>query len=153
MRFFDASLKNEVCKSGIVSFELAKDLNMSKSILNSWDLNARTHAGLSLGFDFLFLLVYASFIALLIYNVNHALWKNKKFYKFGKAFMLLIFIAAFSDIIENIALIALLRGDLIQTWSSMAYYSAMVKFLLIAICILYLLWSWMILLFKPKKAI
>ena len=67
--------------------------------------------------------------------------------------MLLIFIAAFSDIIENIALIALLRGDLIQTWSSMAYYSAMVKFLLIAICILYLLWSWMILLFKPKKAI
>jgi len=47
-----------------------------------------------------------------------------KLSKFGNLLIALIFIAAFFDCIENIALIKLLLGDLEQVWSSIAYYFA-----------------------------
>lgn len=143
MRVFDAPLKNEVCPNGIVSFELAKDLSVSKNILNSWDDNAKANAGLSLGFDFLFLIVYSSFIALLIYNLNNRFWKDKGFYKVGRVLVYLIFVAAIFDIIENIALIELLKDNLIQVWASIAYYFASLKFIFILICLLYVIINWL----------
>lgn len=151
LSLFDTALKNEICENGIVSFELAKNVNNSTSILNSWDTNAKINAGLSLGFDFLFLLVYAGFIAMLIFNINERLWKNKAFYKFGNSLISLIFTAALFDIIENISLIKLLTGDIKQIWSSIAYYAAVIKFTIILICIAYLLINWMILLLKKDK--
>ena len=151
MRNFDAPLKNEACKNGIVSFELAKNLDRSVKILDSWDEEAKINAGLSLGFDFLFLLIYSSFIALLISNINKRLWKNNSFYKFGNLLIVLIFIAAFFDIIENIALIKLLLDDLEQTWSSIAYNFAVIKFTIILICITYLLINWLLLLLKKMN--
>lgn len=154
MRSFDTPLKNENCKNGIISFELAKDLNESVKILNSWDSNAKTNASLSLGFDFLFLLVYSSFIAMLIFIINNRLWKNNSFYKFGTLFIVLIFFAALFDIIENMALIRLLLGDLEQIWSSIAYYFALIKFAIILICICYLLINWFLLVFgKPQHTL
>jgi len=153
IQIFDAPLKNEICKNGIISFELAKDLDQTVKILDSWDINARTNISLSLGFDFLFLLVYSSFIALLVFNINNRLWKNKSFYKIGNFLIILIFIAAFFDIVENIALIKLLLGDLRQIWSSIAYYFALSKFIIILICITYLISNWSILFYHSKKTI
>lgn len=151
MRSFDAPLKNDICKNGIVSFELAKDLGKTVKILDSWDANAKINAGLSMGFDFLFLLMYSSFMALLIFNINNRLWKNKSFHKLGNLLIVLIFMAAFFDIIENMALIKILLGDLDQTWSSTAYYFALMKFAIILICIIYLLVNWLLLLFKKTS--
>lgn len=153
IRKFDTPLKNEICKSGIISFELAKDLDKTLEILDSWDANAKINVSLSLGFDFLFLLIYSSFIALLIFNINNRLWKNKSFYKFGNFLVVLIFIAAFFDILENTALIKLLLGDLVQVWSSIAYYFSVIKFSIVLICIIYLLINWIILLFKKSSKI
>ncbi len=152
IRIFDAPLKNEVCKSGITSFELAKDLDKTIAILDSWDTNAKINMSLSLGFDFLFLIIYSSFIALLIYWVNTTLWKNKAIYALGKGLIILIFMAAFFDVIENIALIKLLLGDLRQLWSTIAYYFAVIKFAIVLVCIIYLLLSGIVLLInRPKK--
>ena len=142
---FDTPLKNEICKNGIVSFELAKDLDQTVKILESWDTNAKINVSLSLGFDFLFLLAYSSFIAVLIFNINNRLWENKAFHKIGNLLIALIFIAAFFDIIENSALIKLLLGDLEQIWSSIAYYFGVLKFAIVLICIIYLLINWFLL--------
>jgi len=54
MRYFDAPLKNEVCKHGIVSFELAKDLTVSKEILNSWNEHAKVSVSMSMSLIFCF---------------------------------------------------------------------------------------------------
>ena len=86
MRFFDAPLKNEAAPNGIVSFELAKELVVSENILNSWDTHARTSAGMSMGFDFLFLIIYASFITLLLHKLNERVWNNTRVYKLGILF-------------------------------------------------------------------
>ena len=150
LRVFDSALKNEISPQGIVSYELAKNLDQSVAILNAWDIQAKINAGLSLGFDFLFLLVYSSLIALLIYNVNNRLWKNNPFYKLGQILIFLIFIAALFDAIENFALIKLLLGNLKQIWVSVAYYFAVVKFGIVFICIAYLLINWGIMVFRKN---
>ena len=140
IKSFDSTLKSDTCPNGIVSFELAKNLNTSKAIINSWDTTAKTDAGLSLGIDFLFLLLYSGFIGLVIYILNEKLWKHQKFvYQTGRIFIALIFAAALLDAIENIALIQLLKGHLEQSWVSIAFYAATVKFILVGISLLYLI--------------
>lgn len=146
MRHFDSYLINDVSKNGIVSFELAKELSKSEDIINSWDTVSKYAAGMSMGFDFLFLIIYSSFIGLLIYNINQSLWKGQSFYAIGVIMIWSIYFAALFDIIENIALINLLLGDLNQIWSSIAYYFAMVKFVIILTCIIYIISNWLIML-------
>lgn len=148
MRYFDAPLKTNICTSGIVSFELAKDLETSIAILNSWDTIAKTSAGMSMGLDFLFLIVYSLFISLLIHKLNKKLWLNSKIYILGNVVIWSVLLAACFDVIENIALIKLLLGDLQQQWSSIAYYFAIIKFTLLAVGLLFILINSILLLVK-----
>lgn len=151
MRYFDTPLKNEVSTAGIVSFELAKDLQQTKEILNSWDTYSKTSAGMSIGLDFLFLIVYAVFISLLIHRLNEYLWENSKLYKIGIVMIWAVFIAAVFDIIENIALIQLLLGDFQQKWSSTAYYFAVFKFGLLAMSIFFIVINLILLPFRNLR--
>ena len=54
------------------------------------------------------------------------------------------------DVIENISLIRLLQGDLMQSWSSIAYYFALLKLGSLILAILYLIFNWIFLLFIKK---
>lgn len=148
LNYLNTPLKNGICKTGIVSYELAKDLNLSKDIINSWSESAKIFAGISLGLDFLFLLVYTTLIALLIYKINNRLWKNSSINKVGVFLIIAIFFAGLFDAIENFALIKLLLGDLKQHWSSIAYYFAFVKFVIVLSCIVFILIGWLGLLTK-----
>jgi len=151
MRYLDSYLKTDLSTNGIVSFELAKDVDLSKAIINSWDETAKIAAGLSLGFDFLFLIIYSLFIAELIHGLNSKLWIDSSFYAIGHLLIKAIFIAAFFDIVENIALIQLLLGDLHAIWSNTAFYFAFSKFILIGICLIYILINTSVLLIKKIK--
>ena len=150
MRYFDTYLTNKITSNGIISFELAKTLERSQEILDSWSPLAKVFAGLSLGFDFLFLLIYTLFISILIHNLNDRLWIGKYFYKIGGILIWTMFIAAVFDAIENICLIKLLTGSLNQYWAHGAYYFALAKFLLISISLLYIISNFFILLFKKR---
>jgi hypothetical protein len=151
MRYFDSYLKTDLSINGIVSFELAKDVNVSSAIINSWDETAKIAASLSMGFDFLFLIVYSLFIAELIHFLNNKLWIHSSFYSIGRLLIKAIFLAAFFDSIENIALIQLLLGDLRVIWSNTAFYFAFLKFILIGICLVYILINTFILLINKMK--
>lgn len=149
IKYFDKALQNEVAPKGIVSFELAKNIKTSEAVLNSWNVTAKSFAGLSLGIDFLFLLLYAGFIAFSIYLLNSYLWnENLIMYQTGKLMMGAIILAAVFDAIENVALIRLLTGDLKQIWSSLAYYASTIKFSLVGLSILYLLINLIIYLYR-----
>lgn len=139
MRYLDSFLITELSPNGIVSFELAKELSKSNEIINSWNATAKSAAGLSMGFDFLFLIIYASFISWLVYLINDRLFIKSKNIFLKKVLILLPFIAAFFDVLENMALIKLLLGDLQQIWSSLAYYFAVIKFVLLIVAISYIL--------------
>ena len=151
MRYFDAPLKNEICQKGIVSFELAKDLAVTKNIINSWDEKAKLSAYSSLILDFLFLMVYATFIGLLIHKIVKRMKENSFVSKIGVLLIWGVFLAALFDVIENIALLNLLSGNLNQVWSSAAYYFAVLKFALIFGCIVYILIGWLLILISKFK--
>ena len=152
MRFFDAPLKNEISPQGIVSFELAKDVNRSVAIMESWNSTAKTSANRSMAFDFLFLIVYGLFIGLMIHKLNRV-WIKSSFHAFGIVLIYLVFLASFFDIIENIALLLLLSGDLEQIWSSTAYYFAMMKFIILAIALVFIIVSTITLLANKNRAL
>ena len=139
MLYLDSFLINETSPNGIVSFELAKELSKSSEIINSWNATAKSAAGLSMGFDFLFLIIYASFISWFVYLITDRLFIKSKNIFLKKVLIFLPFIAAFFDVLENIALIKLLLGDLQQIWSSLAYYFAVIKFGLLIVAISYVL--------------
>jgi len=148
MRLFDAPLKNEIAPAGIVSFELAKDVEKSKFILNSWNTEAVISAKKSMYFDFLFLCIYSTFMGLLIFKLNRKL--EVRNHILTEIMIGAVFIAAFFDVIENIALLQLIYGNYKQIWSSMAYYFAALKFILLAIAIVYILVGSSILLLRKK---
>lgn len=100
MRYLDSFLITEEAPNGIVSFELAKELVRSRSIISTWNATARSAAGLSLGLDFIFLLIYISFIAVVIEALNKRLWQDYSFFKTGKIFLVAIFSAAIFDFIS-----------------------------------------------------
>ncbi|MFT5762479.1 MAG: hypothetical protein ACI8WA_001609 [Polaribacter sp.] len=151
LRYFNLTLENEIAPYGILSFELAGTLEQSVEIINSWSPLSKTLAGLSLGFDFLFLLIYTLFISLLIHKVNERLWIGKSFYKVGVILIWSMFITAIFDAVENAALIKLLIENYEQYWSSVAYSFALAKFFLISISLLYLIYSAALLLFKKSS--
>ena len=154
IRYFDASLTNFVCENGIVSFEFAKDLENSKAMIDSWNAASTKAAYSSLILDFLFLIVYSFFIGLLIHKIVQRTKENSFISKVGVLLIWGVFLAALFDVIENIALLNLLSGNLSQVWSSIAYYFAILKFALIFGGIIYILIGWLLILTKriqPKS--
>ena len=151
LSYFDKFLKTPVAPKGIVSFELGQTLPKSQAIMASWDEQAKTFAGLSLGFDFLYIPVYTGFLALLLFFSIEKLTKNELLHKTGKTLIYLIFLAGLLDVIENIALIKLLTGEQQALLSMIAYLAASVKFLIIASVILFLIISWAYRYFRKKK--
>jgi len=150
MKYLNSFLINDIATKGIVSFELAKDVNVSQNIINSWNVVATAAAGYSLIIDFLFLLIYSSFLALLVHHTNEKIWKNTSIYKVGVVLIFAQFIAAFCDVIENISLLQLFKNTT-QFWTSMAYYFASIKFILIVLGILFIVVSWVLKVLKRLK--
>ena len=151
LTYFNQSLENEIAPYGIFSFELAGSLDKSVEIINSWSPLAKTFAGLSLGYDFLFLLIYTLFIALMIHKLNERLWAGKAFYKVGELLIWSMFLTSIFDAVENVSLIKLLIGSYKEYWSSVAYAFAIGKFVLIFISVLYLIYNTALLLFKKSS--
>ena len=149
LRYFGNPLITNNAPGGIISFELAKYNNQSIAIISSWDLNAKVNAGLSLGIDFLFLVVYAIFFATACYLVAQKyINKNNLMYKTGLFIAKLQFVAALFDAIENIVLIKLLLGSNNNIFSLIAYYFASIKFVIIAIAIIYIIIGYTAFLFQ-----
>ncbi len=152
MRYLDSFLINDIATNGIVSFELAKDVTVAENIINSWDIKSTAAAGYSLIFDFIFLIIYSLFLALLIHHTNEKVWKNTVIYRVGVALVYAQVVAALFDAIENIALLQLFKESS-QFWTSIAYYFASIKFMLIALGILFIVISWLVKLIKKSAYI
>jgi len=139
IKSFDHALQNKTCPKGIVSFELAQTAGDAESILNSWDTQARTYAGLSLGFDFLYIFVYTGFLIWLIIMLHKKLPANKRMHNLQKIIIFTIIIAGIADVIENVSLINLLTGNFKEILVTTAYFSALIKFSILLFVIIYII--------------
>jgi hypothetical protein len=123
---------------GIVSFEFGGTVQGMQAILDSWDANARVHAGFSLGFDYVFMLVYAFFISLACLASGERLKRaNWPLAGWAAGLGWALWLAAGLDGVENFALTKILFGTNTDPWPQVAFYCASLKFLLIILGLIY----------------
>ena len=128
--------------AGIISFELAGNINASMSILASWDEAAKIYAGLSLVIDFAYLISYGLFLSLACHMLSERLTQTGRVIRFSDIVSFISWlplVAALFDAIENTALIFLLLGSKSEIFSSMANLFAITKFIFVLLAILYLI--------------
>ena len=140
MQTLDVPLKNQISPRGIVSFELATNYEHTQKIMTSWTPEGRVYAALSLGLDYLFLIIYALFISLSCTRIAKYLKPRWPFFaKLGLVLGWTQFLAAFLDAVENFALIKLILGSTNQIWQTTARWCAMFKFSMVGVGLFYIL--------------
>jgi hypothetical protein len=133
-----AVLNTEAAPLGIVSFELAGGVSTVQAILDSWDLQARVHAGFSLGFDFLFLVLYSTAIGYACAWVASGLRDSARpLASFGILLAWGQWLAALLDGVENTALWIILMNGPSVPWPQIAWWCAAVKFTLVLLGLVY----------------
>ncbi len=140
MSLLDKNLKTAAAPRGIISFELAGDLERGNRILASWQTEGKIRAALSLGLDYLFLIVYALFISLacvLIGRRSGPKYRLWAYWGFVLGWGQLL--AALLDAIENFALIRLILGSPRDVWPIIARWCAIVKFSIVGAGLAYIL--------------
>lgn len=128
-RYLDTPLRTSAAPSGIVSYELAGNAAASQAILDSWDSNARLFAAFGLGFDYIFMPVYALALSLgllLAGNVK-AGWLRKLTAWMGWGAL----VAVLFDAVENYALWKMLADGATSPFPEIAMICASVKFALL----------------------
>lgn len=138
MQITNAPLITEAASGGIITFELVGTLEGSQAIIQSWEGEAMTWAGLNMGLDFLFLVLYGTTIALACMLLSHRM-VNSTMKRVGVWLAYGVLVAALLDVIENIALIQLLLGSERASLPLLAKWMAIPKFLLVLLSLLYVI--------------
>lgn len=139
MQITGAPLKTDVAQGGIVTFELAGTLSGSQTIIESWQGSKLAWAGINMGLDFLFLVLYSITIALGCLILAYKMPQNLQALTIlGKWMAMGIMVAAGLDVIENLALILLLTGSENALLPQLARGVALPKFGLVFLALLYL---------------
>ncbi len=140
IRMVDQWLTTPESPGGMVGFELAKNINKTLIMINSWGEHGRIMAGFSLGIDYLYIVAYSLFLGLSAFAIGKKLSSRSSFLaKPGYWFSWLMLLAGIFDGIENYALIKILSGNHEQLWASLSYYFASTKFGIVLITLLYII--------------
>lgn len=132
-----AGLKTDFTPLGIVSLELASNLAQVQHILALWNHEALV---LNIGLDFLFIPAYTFFFiqSLQITLAKHSLsWLQQ----LGKKLLVVAYVAAVLDIVENILMIGSCLGHYSATSICATASIASAKFVGIGFILLYLIAS------------
>ena len=136
----DVPLKTAVAPQGIVSYEFAGTIPAAQDILDSWDVDARAHAGFSLGLDYLYMPAYALTIGLAcVWAVRVVGGRKHWLGSLGRVLAFGLGLAALLDAVENYALTTMLFGVVSAPWPAVARWCATGKFALIIAGLVYAL--------------
>jgi hypothetical protein len=146
-------LSTDVAPQGIISFEFAGELALAQRMVESWGQKGQVYAGLNIGLDYLFLVVYACAIALGCVLVARGLSKrNEATSNLGIVIAWAQFLAALLDGVENYGLIQILVGMQNEVWPVVAKWCAWPKFLIVGVGLIYVVvGTVLILAFKAKN--
>jgi hypothetical protein len=124
-RFLDEPLQ----PNGIVSFELAGNADSAQRMVDSWDADARLFAAFGLGFDYLFMPIYALALSL---GLLLARGQNpSRYHSFANLMGWGALAAALFDAVENYALWHTLTQNAISPYPQLAATCAVIKFALL----------------------
>jgi hypothetical protein len=137
-QILDRPLRTSAAPNGIVSFELAGSVEKARAMIESWDEQARLYTAVGLGLDYLFMLLYATTIAIACsWSAEVYATAGWPLASWGGLLAWGVWLAAVLDGVENYSLWRLLKGPVVNPWPGIARWCACIKFALIAIGILY----------------
>lgn len=126
---------------GIVAFELAGTTGRVAEILGHWGQQGRDAARVSLAIDFVYLVVYGIFLTLVVLELRDAARRRSwtAYARPGTAIAFLPGIAAACDVVEDVGLWLMIEGEGTARIPPIATAFAAVKFVALAIAIVYIL--------------
>jgi len=142
MGVVDSYIQNETTPYGIVSFEFIKSIEASNAALQAWGEKGKITAGISLGLDYLYIVVYTSMMCLALSLTSEKVSILSP--HLGKMVLITAYLApliGLFDAIENYGLIHLLLGSTNQVWPLVAYYFAVGKFSGVMIVLILVVWG------------
>jgi hypothetical protein len=138
-----APLRTDAAPQGIISFELTGTEAGAREIVDSWDANARAHAGFNLGLDFVFLAFYSTTIAYacvwIAATCSVGTGALKPLVTMGMLLAWGQWLAALLDATENAALLVNLLDAPAAPWPQIAQWCAAIKFGLVLLGLAYTL--------------
>lgn len=136
MSIIGAPLKSQAAPHGIVTLELCAFTSDCAEILRTWTAPQREYAMLSLGLDYLYLLLYPAFIASALMLVARGL--SGRFQSTATFLAWLLALAGMADAVENYCLIQMLSTGRVAEFAVPAAVCASGKFAVIALALLFL---------------
>lgn len=126
---------------GIVAFELAGTTDRVAEILGHWGQGGRDAARVSLAIDFVYLVVYGVFLTLAVLELRDVArargWLD--YARPGTAIAMLPGLAAACDVVEDVGLWLMIEGEGTAHVPPIATGFAVVKFVALAVVVVYLL--------------
>lgn len=133
------SLTTDDAPSGIISYEFAGDVATADQIIDSWDEQTRIAAGFNVGFDYLYLFLYSTTIAMaILWLTDRSAWPGW-IVTLGVVLAWGQWLAAGLDAVENYSLLRMLLNGPTAPWPRVAYWCAAFKFGLVAAGLLYVI--------------
>lgn len=140
MNVTNRPLITDISPSGILSFEFAGNLTGAQRMVETWGSSGRIRAGLSLGLDYLFLVVCSCSIAMGCVLVIRSFDPSSRLLIASGATLAWAQVgAALLDAIENCALIRILLGTQQEMWPVVAKWCAAPKFIVVVVVYIFLL--------------
>lgn len=139
-------LRTKAAPHGIVSLELAGDVKQAQSVINSWDDKARQFAFKSTLLDFLFIVAYSTALGLACVLAHKVYADTGALAILGAPWIGTLLAwgltaAGALDIIENVALLIMLGGNVTEPWPQVARWCALPKFSLLFAGAMYSFWG------------
>ncbi|MCU0321591.1 MAG: hypothetical protein MUE72_04200 [Chitinophagaceae bacterium] len=149
MRWMGVELESKESPWGIVSFEFAKTFEEGKTIINTI---GQRPLQWNISIDFLFLIAY-TFLFFLCCKALMNQYRSSGLKTLGLIFLELSVLAGVLDLVENIAMLITLGGYGSDISVGVSYYTAIAKFSVIAVVIVYIIVaSILVYLISKKKA-
>lgn len=139
LTIIDLELRNGTTPYGIVSFELCAYTSSCDNALIQWGAKGRALAMLSLGIDYLFLILYPGLIFIGLLLVAPRVPRNLFRFTIFVAWSCLVI--SLADAIENYALIQIILSESGIRYGLLGGIFATIKFVLLGITLLWLLFA------------
>ena len=136
----DRHLHNDFSPQGIVSFEVCAYSSACRAIVEAWGPADRVWAALSLGLDYLFMLLYAAAIFLGLRVASAGL--PARLAQVTRFVAWAAWVAAIMDAFENFALAQMLVSPEAMSFAWPASIAATVKFAILAVTITWFVAAW-----------
>lgn len=148
LRFQGAMLITPAAPNGILSLEFSHDADHTAQIASEWVGSIRNAFYINMLLDFFFIIFYGSFFYVTCWYIA-LLFPSWKRIAISLA-NAIIFATAF-DVIENLLMIYSIKGNSGQATSLLTTLFATLKFLIVAACLLFIIFAGIIYLYKKRR--